>query len=135
MSKRNLRSRIFTEEEQARQQERFDNIIQSIVKLVETYAKLFSIQLKTGLAGTLSVLAIFVIMLTFLTLAFSFFALAFALFVNYIFSWPSFAGFALVGIFCIGLFVLAIYKSDLLRSQFLIWIDQAIDHAQEENEI
>lgn len=135
MSRRkSLRNRIFTEEEQARQRERFDSIITAIVKLIESYAKLFSIQIKTGLAGALSVIAIFVIMLTFLTLAFSFFALGFALFVNYIFSWPSFAGFTIVGVFCVGLFGLALYYTTRLRNQFLIWIDQAIDKLQEEND-
>ncbi|NME71854.1 phage holin family protein [Flammeovirga aprica] len=135
MSRRNsLRNKIFTEEEQARQKERFDNIINAIVKLIETYAKLFSIQLKTGLAGALSVIAIFVIMLTFLTLAFAFFALGFALFVNYIFSWPPFAGFSIVGVFCVGLFGLALYYTTHLRNQFLIWIDEAIDKLQEEND-
>lgn len=135
MSRRNsLRNRIFTEEEQAHQRERFDKILEAVVKLIETYAKLFSIQLKTGLAGTLSVIAIFVIMLTFLTLAFSFFALGFALFVNYIFSWPPFAGFTLVGVFCVGLFGLAVYYTTKMRNQFLVWIDQAIDRLQEDDE-
>lgn len=135
MSRRNsLRNKIFTEEEQAYQKERFDKIINAIVKLIETYAKLFSIQIKTGLAGTLSVIAIFVIMLTFLTLAFAFFALAFALFVNYIFSWPSFAGFTIVGVLCVGLFGAAVYFTSKMRTQFLIWIDQAIDQLQNEDD-
>ncbi|NLR91207.1 MULTISPECIES: phage holin family protein [Flammeovirga] len=132
--RKSLRSRIFTEEEQQFQKERFDKVIQSIVKLIETYAKLFTIQLKTGLSGMLAILAMAVILLTFLTLAFSFFALAFALFVNYIFSWPSFAGFSIVGVFCIALFGVVIKNAKKLRNQFLIWIDQAVDSINEEND-
>ncbi|ANQ49634.1 phage holin family protein [Flammeovirga yaeyamensis] len=136
MSKRSsIRNRIFTEEEQAFQKERFDKIIQSFVKLIETYAKLFSIELKTGLSGMLALLAIFTVLLTFMTLAFCFFALAFALFVNYIFSWPPFAGFSIVGVFCLVIFGVIIANTGRIRQQFLILIDQAIDHINEENQV
>ncbi|OHX66439.1 phage holin family protein [Flammeovirga pacifica] len=136
MSKRkSIRNRIFTEEEQALQKERFDKIIQSFVKLIETYAKLFSIELKTGLSGMLAILAIFVVLLTFLTLAFCFFSLAFALFVNYLFSWPPFAGFTIVGVFCLVIFGVIVINTSKIRRQFLILIDQAIDRINEENQV
>ncbi|GAA4827242.1 phage holin family protein [Algivirga pacifica] len=95
----------YKEQEQHTSSNQTDNILNNLTKLVETYLKIFRLELQMTLSDVLTMIALVSIIVLFVTLAVIFISFGIAELFNYLLDLPPFWGYFVVALFyliCLG---------------------------------